>query len=66
MANPDVYEVDRITDHDGMHVVIGVDYENVTLRIGAPSVSLTFDQVEQLARAVVAATWRAAQYSGQE
>jgi hypothetical protein len=62
--DPYVREIGRITDSEGRRVIVGVNYDTVTLRTlrtrtnGA--VELDETRVEELAQLLVAATWQAA------
>jgi hypothetical protein len=62
--DPYVREIGRITDSQGLVVVVGVNYDTVTLRIlhprTRPAVELDATRVEELAQLLVAATWQAA------
>jgi hypothetical protein len=57
--SPYIREINKITDSQGRELIVGVNYDAVTLRIGDASVDLGSTQVEELAQAVVSATWQA-------
>lgn len=60
MADPYVRVLGEVTDLDDVRVGVGVDYASVT--IGQHRFS--GEQVEELARLLVAATWLAGQVRG--
>ena len=64
MADPRVRELGRMTSLDGMPVVIGVDYDSVTIHAGefvsGGGIRLECVQAEEFARLFVASCWLAA------
>lgn len=64
MADRWVFEVDTIRPEDEMPVRIGVDYEEVSVRIGPSEVTLNHYESESFARAFVHATWLAGRQAG--
>ena len=67
MADPRVREVGRMTDLDGMPVVIGVDYDSVTIHAGefvsGGGIRLESVQADEFASLFVAGCWQAAAQS---
>ena len=60
MADPYVRAVgEPVVDFDGIPIVVGVDYETVTIRAGATLVRLTSGTAEDFAALFVAASWAA-------
>ena len=58
MSTPYIREVGRVADSQGREVIVGVNYDTVTLY--TTHVELDATRVEELARLVVSATWQAA------
>ena len=58
MSDAYIREVGRVADSCGREVIVGVNYDTVTLY--TTHVELDATRVEELARLVVAATWQAA------
>lgn len=62
--NPFVREIGRLEDSQGRIVIVGVNYDTVTLRTlhtrTSGAVELDSAKVEELAQLLVAATWQAA------
>jgi hypothetical protein len=61
--DPYVREVGRLADGQGRDVIIGVNYDTVTLQtLPDPGATVELDsvQVEELAQLIVSATWQAA------
>ena len=56
--NPYVREVGRVADSQGREVIVGVNYDTVTLY--STHVELDATRVEEVARLIVEATWQAA------
>ncbi|MDA8318842.1 MAG: hypothetical protein M0030_03375 [Actinomycetota bacterium] len=60
MADPYVRTVGApVVDFDGVPIVVGVDYDTVTLRAGNTLVRLTSGTAEDFAALFVAACWAA-------
>jgi hypothetical protein len=58
--DPYVRKVGRLEDGRGRVVIVGVNYDAVTLRNDGPGgVELDSSKVEELAQLLVAATWQA-------
>lgn len=57
--DPNVREIGRLEDIDGVPVIIGVDYDAVTIS----GLRLDSAQAEEFARLFIAATWQAGQQS---
>ena len=69
MSDPHVREIDRLTDPAGREVIIGVNYDAVTVRTVHPAdeaVELGCSQMEELAQLVVSAAWQAGWQTGAE
>jgi hypothetical protein len=61
MGDPYVREVGRVADSQGFELIVGVNYDAVTLQTPAgPAVELGETLTEELAQLLVAATWQAA------
>ena len=60
--DPYIREIGRIEDGRGRVVIVGLNFDAVTLRIPARDggVELGSSQVEELAQLLVSATWQAA------
>ena len=58
MTDAYVREVGRVADSQGREVIIGVNYDTVTLY--STHVELDATRVEELAKLIVEATWQAA------
>jgi hypothetical protein len=66
MADPRVRLVGQVEDSlDGMVLIVGVDYDTVTLGSGLTRWRFSCAQVEELARHIVAASWEAARQAGE-
>ena len=62
MADPYVREVGRLVAMDGKPLVVGVDYDTVTIGPSAytePIWRLTQDQADDFGRAFISACWQA-------
>jgi hypothetical protein len=64
MPDPHIRDVDRIEDMDGRPLIVGVDHDCLTIWAGAKTRVFTRTQTEDLARAIVAASWEAADCGG--
>jgi len=62
--NPYAREIGRLADSQGREVIVGVNYDTVTLRTlrtrTGGAVELDSAKVEELAQLIVSATWQAA------
>lgn len=67
-TDPYIRETGRIEDSQGRVLIVGVDYDAVTLRTlhtrTGGAVELGGSQVEELAQLIVSATWQAAAQTG--
>ena len=65
--DPHVREIGRLQDGQGRIVIIGVDYDTVTLRTlrtrTSGAVTLTSTEAEEFAQLYLAACWQAARQS---
>lgn len=57
MSDRYVREIGRVEDMDGRPLVVGVDYDTVTIGVHC----FTAGQIEEVAQFIVRATWEAAQ-----
>jgi len=57
--SPYIREVGRLQDMDGIPIVLGVDYDTVTIQAADLPVQLTRDQAEEFAQIYVSACWEA-------
>jgi hypothetical protein len=64
MADPYVREVGTVTDMDGVPVVIGVDYDAVTIGSAALPACFTQAQAEEFAQLFISAVWQAGAQQG--
>ena len=62
MSNPYVRPVGDMQDHDGMTVIVGVDYGTVTIEPG--QIRLSAERAEEFAGLFVRACWEAARQGG--
>ena len=64
MSDPYAREIGRLADSQGRVVIVGVNYDTVTLRTlhtrTGGAVELDSAKVEELAQLIVSATWQAA------
>lgn len=68
MTSPSVRPVGDLEDHDGMTVIVGVDYETVTIHRGAfqpgGGIRLTAARLEDFTRLLAEARQQAAEWEG--
>jgi hypothetical protein len=67
MSDPKVRPVGDLSDHDGITVIVGVDYDTVTIHKGiftsGGGIRLSLAQAEEFAKLFAAAVWQAQQQS---
>lgn len=62
--DPYVREVGRLEDGQGRILIVGVDYDTVTLGLGGGgAVTLTFSEAEEFAQLYLSACWQAGRQS---
>jgi hypothetical protein len=60
-TDPYIREIGRVEDSQGRILIVGVNFDAVTLGLGGGgTVQLGSSQVEELAQMLVSATWQAA------
>ena len=62
MPDPNVRPAGDMQDHDGMTVIVGTDYDTVTIEPGG--IRLSAERAEEFARLFVRACWEAARQGG--
>jgi hypothetical protein len=64
MSDPHVRRVGEVFDVDERPVIVGVDYDTVSIGAGGAEVHLEAAACEELAQLFVSACWQAAAYAG--
>jgi hypothetical protein len=64
MSDPNVRVVGDMQDHDGMTVIVGVDYGTVTIEPG--EIRLSAERAGEFAQLLVRACWEAARQAGDQ
>lgn len=62
--DPRVRQVGRFEDMHGTTVIVGVDYDAITVSVGLTPATLTRAQAEEFAQLFIAACWEAADHGG--